>query len=383
MKERVYFPGLDGLRFFAAMAVAVSHVELLKQYNGLPNVYETPAVYELGRLSVTLFFVLSGYLITYLLLAERKASGTIAVRNFYIRRVLRIWPLYYLIVLLAFFVLPRIGIMHVPTYSDEMAATFGRTFPLFLFFLPQVALSIYDPVPFAEPLWSIGVEEQFYLVWPLLLRRFRNFVAVAVVIIVVMLALRHGAMAMGRASAADPEKLRVWNGIINYFYFTRIECMAIGGLFAWIVFARRRRLLAFFHHPAVQIAVYALTIWKTFRPPSPIFDYGLYAVAFAVLILNVSTNERSLIRMRGRPFAFLGNISYSIYMFHEIAIQLTIAGLAAATDTALAGTGPNVALYAISLALTILIASASYLWFERWFLRRKSAYAIVPSGQEG
>src|SRR5215212_2881474 len=140
----VHFPGLNGLRFFAAMAVAVSHVELMKQYHDLPNAYDHPAVYELGRLSVTLFFVLSGYLITYLLLAERKATNTIAVRNFYIRRILRIWPLYYLIVLLAFFLFPRLGFMRVPTFTEGMASTFSRTLPLFVFFLPQVALSIYD-----------------------------------------------------------------------------------------------------------------------------------------------------------------------------------------------------------------------------------------------
>jgi peptidoglycan/LPS O-acetylase OafA/YrhL len=379
VKDRVHFPGLDGLRFFAAMAVAVSHVELLKQYHGFPNHYDHPAVYELGRLSVTLFFVLSGYLITYLLLAERKVSGNISVGKFYIRRVLRIWPLYYLVVLLAFFLFPHLGVMHVPAYTDALAGTFSRTFPLFLFFLPQVALSIYDPVPFAEPLWSIGVEEQFYLLWPLLIRRFRGFVTVAVVVIVAMLAFRHGAIAMAKANAADPERLRTWNGVINYFYFTRMECMAIGGLFGWLVFARKKGILSFFYNRAVQLAVYALTLWMIVKPASPVFDYGVYAALFGILILNVSTNDRSLIRLGARPFRFLGNISFSIYMFHEVAIQLTMAGLRSATGTTFEGLGPNVALYAISLALTVLIASASYLGFERWFLRKKTKFAVIET----
>jgi len=379
VKDRVHFPGLDGLRFFAAMAVAVSHVELLKQYHGFPNHYDRPAVYELGRLSVTLFFVLSGYLITYLLLAERKVSGEVSVRKFYIRRMLRIWPLYYLVVLLAFFLFPHIGVMHVPTYTDALAATFSRTFSLFLFFLPQVALSIYEPVPFAEPLWSIGVEEQFYLLWPLLIRRFRGFVAVAVAVIVLILALRHGAIAVAKANAADPERLRIWNWVINYFYFTRMECMAIGGLFAWLVFARKKGILSFFYNRAVQLAAYALALWMIVKPASPVFDYGVYAALFGILILNVSTNDRSLIRLGGRPFHFLGNISFSIYMFHEVAIQLTMAALTAATGTTFTGLGPNAALYAISLALTVLIASASYLGFERWFLRKKTKFAVIET----
>lgn len=161
--NRVHFPGLNGLRFFAAMIVAVSHVELLKQYHGLPNAYDSPAVYELGRLAVTLFFVLSGYLITFLLLKEKELTGTITIGAFYMRRVLRIWPLYFLLVALAFFVFPRIGAMQVPPLTGQLADNLRFTLPLFTLFLPQLALSMFAPVPFAEPAWSIGVEEQFYM----------------------------------------------------------------------------------------------------------------------------------------------------------------------------------------------------------------------------
>ena len=90
----------------------------MKQYRGLPNVYDKPAVYELGRLSVTLFFVLSGFLITYLLLVEKQRSGQIAVRRFYLRRILRIWPLYFLVVLASFLLLPHLDAFQVPRYTD-------------------------------------------------------------------------------------------------------------------------------------------------------------------------------------------------------------------------------------------------------------------------
>src|SRR6267378_8187081 len=95
-KASVYFPGLHGLRFFAAMMVVFSHIELMKDYHGYPNLYASNlAVYESGRLGVTLFFVLSGFLISYLLLKEKEVSGSIAIRKFYGRRILRIWPLYF------------------------------------------------------------------------------------------------------------------------------------------------------------------------------------------------------------------------------------------------------------------------------------------------
>ncbi len=371
MKSGVYFPGLNGLRFFAAMAVAVSHVELMKQYHGLPNAYDKPAVYELGRLSVTLFFVLSGFLITYLLLVEKERTGGIAVKRFYLRRVLRIWPLYFLVVLLSFLVLPRLEVFQLPRYTAALPEHFAATFPLFLLFLPQLALSIYEPVPFAEPAWSIGVEEQFYLLWPALLRKSRYFVALAVVVIVTTVGARYFALAMAKPNRADADALRIWNWVINYFYFTRMECMAIGGLFAWLVFAKRKTVLSFFYNRFVQVVTYTVTAYLLVTDSfKPIFNYGWYSVCFGVLILNIATNPRSLIRLGGRAFEFLGNISFSIYMLHEMAIQLTIA----------AGLQSNAMLYAVSMSLTIAAPSASYLWFERPFLRLKSRYAVVPSG---
>lgn len=364
-----WFPGLNGLRFFAAMAVAFSHVELLKQYHGLPNAYDQPAVYELGRLSVTLFFVLSGYLITWLLLVEKQKTGGIDVRRFYARRMLRIWPLYFLVVLAAFFVLPRFGAFRVPGLTDAMGAHFGATLALFVFFLPQLALSLYDPIPFAEPAWSIGVEEQFYLVWPLLLLRTKRFPRLAVAIIVAAIGARTAALWIAQANRADEAALRFWNAAISYLYFTRIECMAIGGLFAWLVFAKKRAMLQFLYSGFVQLAVYALTAWLVVTDAfKPVFHYGVYSVCFGVLILNVSTNPRSLIRLSGRGFEFLGNISFSIYMLHELAIQLVLK----------LGWTSNALLYGASMTLTIAAATVCHLVVERPFLRLKTRFAALP-----
>jgi peptidoglycan/LPS O-acetylase OafA/YrhL len=367
-KIGAWFPGLNGLRFFAAMAVAFSHVELMKQYHGLPSAYDKPAVYELGRLSVTLFFVLSGFLITWLLLVEKQRTGHIEVRRFYVRRILRIWPLYFLFVLASFLVLPHLDAFHVPRFTDAVGAHFGVVFTLFVLFLPQLALSLYDPVPFAEPAWSIGVEEQFYLLWPLLLKRTKNFVMLAAIVIVTAIGTRYAALWIAQANRADEAALRFWNPVISYLYFTRIECMAIGGLFAWLVFAKKRAMLHFLYGRLVQFTVYALTAWLLFTDSfKPIFNYGWYSVCFGVLILNVSTNPRSLIRLPGRAFEFLGDISFSIYMLHELAIQLVIS----------LGWTSNAVLYGASMTLTVAAASACYLFFERPFLRLKARFAVM------
>lgn len=378
----VYFPGLNGLRFFAAMLVVFGHVELLKEYHGYSNIQSNLAVYELGRMGVTFFFVLSGFLISYLLFAEKKTAGTISVRKFYIRRVLRIWPLYFLLVLLAFFVLPRIAFFNIPGLSADLPVYFRYTFPLFVLFLPQLALSLYPPVPYAEPLWSIGVEEQFYLLWPVLVKHTRRFLALAVAIVIAGFLIKQLAYTFATQSR-DAEAVKLWNYFINYFYFTRIECMAIGAIGAWLVFKKQRSILNFLYHPAMQIAVYLLTICALVTEAfKPVFNYTIYSVLFCVIIINIATNPRSLIKVESRAFIFLGNISYSIYMLHEIAIKISMGALNRLYGTTFNDAVSNIALYAASIIITLALASICYLFYERKFLRLKSDFAIIVSGND-
>jgi peptidoglycan/LPS O-acetylase OafA/YrhL len=366
-KAKVYFPGLHGLRFFAAMLVVFSHIELMKDYHGYPSLYASHlAVYESGRMGVTLFFVLSGFLISYLLLTERKVSGSISVRKFYGRRVLRIWPLYYLLVFLTFIVLPRIGFFAVPKYSEALPIYFRYSFPLYLVLLPQLALSIFEPVPFAEPLWSIGVEEQFYLLWPLLMKYVRKFLV----------------FLLAEANRASPN-LKYWNYLINYLYFTRIECMAVGGLGAWLVFAQLKRVLNIIFHPMFQLLLYALTIYLLVTESyKPVYNYLLYAICFCLIIVNVAANPRSLIRIENRLFIFLGNISFSIYMFHEIVIKTIMQSLVRVGKVSFNEAASNLALYALSIAGTMGVSAIAYYGFEKRFLRLKSSFAVVESGQD-
>jgi peptidoglycan/LPS O-acetylase OafA/YrhL len=361
--------------------VVFSHVELMKSYHGLANVYDSSqAVYESGRLGVTLFFVLSGFLISYLLLTEKKISGTISVTKFYSRRILRIWPLYFLLTLITFLLVPRVLFFALPKYTELMPQNFRYTFLLYLFLLPQVALSIFPPVPFAEPLWSIGVEEQFYLIWPILMKYVRRFLLLTVLIIVGALILKQVAFLIAETSRASPD-LKYWNYLINYLYFTRIECMAVGGIGAWLVFARRQKILKVIYHPASQLLIYGITayllITETFKP---IYNYLVYAVCFCLIILNVATNRRSLIKIENKAFVFLGNISFSIYMFHELAIKAVMQLLVHLRGTSFNDATSNVLLYALSTGLTLILATIAYYGFEKVFLRLKTRFAVIESG---
>lgn len=376
---KVYFPGLHGLRFFAALVVVIGHVELLKKYNGFPNAAENPAVYELGRIAVTFFFVLSGFLITYLLLREKRDRGRIAIGRFYVRRILRIWPMYYLTVLLAFVVIPRIHALDIPSMSSAVAGDRQAILALFLFFLPQVALSLYAPFPYAEPLWSIGVEEQFYLLWPLLVSRVRNVLWIAVPIVVAGIAVKEGALAYASKLHASAPELRFWNHFIDYFYFDRFECMAIGAIGAWLVFERREAILRALFSVPVQLLVYGLSAYALLTPRGkPLLHYTAHSILFCIVIVNVAANPRSLLKLERKGMVFLGNISYAMYLLHEPAIGVVMRMMGSRFESV----GENVVLYAASIALTIALSALAYRFYELPFLRLKSRYAVVQSGRE-
>ncbi len=137
---KTHFQSLDGLRAIAALLVVFGHIELIKQQFGIPNYFEKgPFIFNLGDLSVTFFFVLSGFLITFLILKEEAINHTISLRNFYLRRILRIWPVYFLILLISLVIIP-IDFSSI-LYSPEDVPNYSMNNFLFtqVFFLPNIS----------------------------------------------------------------------------------------------------------------------------------------------------------------------------------------------------------------------------------------------------
>ena len=176
MNRIKYFPGLDPLRFFAALMVLLGHVDLIKSFFNLQTTTTIPFFIRMdfGGTGVNFFFVLSGFLITYLLLCEKDKHTTISLKKFYMRRILRIWPLYYLILLIGFFILPHIHSITLPYFEKNLEINYTPNLILYLLLLPQVAFAIFPAVPHIGQSWSIGVEEQFYIFLPLLIKYFKN-----------------------------------------------------------------------------------------------------------------------------------------------------------------------------------------------------------------
>lgn len=189
-QKKIYFPHLNGIRFIAALLVIIHHIEQLKGIYGMPTLWGGKSVASslisiIGPQGVVLFFVLSGFLITYLLLAEEEKTKTINIRKFYIRRILRIWPLYLLIVVLSLFVLVHFNIFTWPGFDIEtVQSNIFWKLGLFMLFFSNLVLVYFGIIPYASQTWSIGTEEQFYLVWPIIIKvikKYRLLLMVAIV----------------------------------------------------------------------------------------------------------------------------------------------------------------------------------------------------------
>lgn len=128
--SKMHLRGLDGLRGIAALMVVLGHVELIKKVYNFHNVYDGggPFFLYLGSHAVTFFFVLSGFLITFLLIKEKEKVGTISVKKFYLRRILRIWPVYYLLFILGFIVLPQIDFSTLLISSSIDSEVYTKSF---------------------------------------------------------------------------------------------------------------------------------------------------------------------------------------------------------------------------------------------------------------
>jgi peptidoglycan/LPS O-acetylase OafA/YrhL len=388
-KSRTYFPGLDALRFLAAVAVLVSHIEQFKQVEGLAGFLYISPMLRLGVEGVVFFFVLSGFLITYLLLTEENRTGAIQVRRFYVKRMLRIWPLYYVVVAWSFLVLNHL--VTFADYNDRLFDNFGALAALFVFMLPNIALLQFGPVLGASQAWSIGVEEQFYLIWPLLVRWFKRRLPAVLLLIAVGKPAVMYLIAMQLFSSPTMARLQAagtfdfWVQIYLTAKILSIEAMAWGGLAAWVIVHNEQSILRVLYAPAAQWgALFGLGIWIG----SPVTHDAINVLAiipasilYAILIANVASNPSSVVTLRWRWMNALGRVSYGIYMWHASAIVLILASL---RGTGWAGDGwaYNLIMYPGAIGLTLLASLVSYQFLERPFLRWKEKLDRAAADQE-
>ncbi len=381
LNQSTYFPGLNGLRFIAAMLVIISHVEEMKQYFHYDNIRDHPAIYNMGSTAVTFFFVLSGFLITYLLLVEKQQKGYIALKDFYLKRVVRIWPLYYIVTLLGLFILPHVHSLDIPTELSAQGDNFTLKASLLLFILPNVVFANGISMPYMVQTWSIGVEEQFYIIWPLVIlysRKYVKGILATIFIYIGIVFLIHIGMRF-----TDSSFLQV---LLRFVKLTRIDCMAIGGLGAYVLFEQKQRILRLIYHPVTEAFAWMgslLVFAQLIRFPA--FTQEIYSVLFLLIILNAASNSRTLSvhLLENKVFNYLGKISYGLYMYHFMIIGLSLAILRPLANAGHLGWSGNISLYGLTFLLTIGVSALSFATIEQKVMSlRVRISRMIPSRKQ-
>ena len=388
-KASIYFPGLNALRFFAAFAVLISHVELLKNnlriqgdlwvdtakefstfsfihiLNGERH-FLTPIISEIGSYGVVFFFVLSGFLITYLLLAEKKKTNTVHVGHFYGRRILRIWPLYFLIMILGFFILPNFELFNVGSQSNSLSENFTGNLILYAIILPNLAQAIFPPIPNIGQAWSIGVEEQFYLIWPIIVKKSKNVLKAIITVFVLILVSK---ILIVLLTSRDSYTI-----LKSFLASTKIESMAIGALGAVAVFRNWKKALNLVNNNFIFF-ISILFLPFSFYLIHPLFQdawHIIMSVVFLVILINIAVAKRGLKLLESNALNFLGKISYGIYMFHMMYCSLVINIAKNYFNWNSFSSLQNILVYSSITLLTIFTSWLSYNYFEKIFLKKKS-----------
>ncbi len=366
-KTRFYLPELDGLRFIAFLLVFIHNAHPILKGTFLEKFS------EYSWFGVDLFFCLSGFLITKLLVMEHKQMGKINVRNFYARRILRIWPLYFFYIIVGSIIIAPVEgrNINLPWHILSLS-TFTFNFA-YLALLPS-------PILIFVHLWSISYEEQFYAIIPWYTRKLVN---VPQIIKIYWLAVLFGT---GLGIRAIFICLQIHPAAVYFLPIAHFESM-LGGIALGL--GAFQSILARFKVPALWTIVLAFTLAIFLLPNNDVTEWGsmltyLCVGMSATLILYLLTSSpNSLInKLIGNVlFVSLGKISYGLYIFHFgcFTLAVTILNLLLKIqEPVLPQHTPLILL--IAFALTILFSFVSYTFIEKPALSLKNKFSLVSSG---
>jgi peptidoglycan/LPS O-acetylase OafA/YrhL len=368
--QRIYFGNLDMLRFFAAYLIVLLHCFFgWRAKFGHPAFISSLSPKWLDKLELTvhnfsfgvdIFFLISGFLITYLLLSEKKKNGKVDVVKFYIRRALRIWPLYFFMILLA----PLLSYFYMedsPTYSWQFF--FAGNFDLITNGTKSIA---------TNHLWSICIEEHFYLFCPLLIGFLPLKRLPQSLLLIMFICILFRSFCLGWTTDY---------GMASYVHtLSRIDILALGSLFGYLFFHKK---LKFDHPPLTRLIIYAILLLVFFNisfneSGSFVMDSlkkYMFSLPMAYWMGNFLFNPRPLLPFKKfEIFNLFGKVSYGIYMFNPVIIFLVMNFFQKYAFQ-------NYFMFLVAVHVVLAITTyVSYRFFELPFLSLKEEYAVIKSG---
>lgn len=368
LKEKskvIYLSGLNGLRAIASLAVVVSHITVGIGEFGLNNkifgvdLKGNARGLDLAGYGVTIFFTLSGFLITYLLLKEKEFSN-INIRNFYLRRILRIWPLYYFYFLICLITILLFGI------SFNSISVF-----FYIFLAANIPFILGNSLPFLNHYWSLGVEEQFYLFFPHIARLSNKWlfkISFSLIFFFLFLKLLFWVIDRKFGIHTPYTALSV----------TRFHTMLIGAVGAIYYFQNNSRFISFCTNKIIQIlswTVILLLLINKFHIAS-IIDSEIVSLITVFLIMGQVTKKNCLINLENSMCDLIGKISFGIYVIHPLVIFYYSKLIGHFNTNSFWN---YLVVYLSIIFTTILLAYLSYEFFEKRFLKLKLKYSTVKS----
>lgn len=367
--QKTYRPELDALRWYAAFGVYAYHT--MPREAAYYSAYHIPATISFllasfikaGAWGVDIFFVLSAYLITGLLSHEQSSTGTVHVGKFYMRRILRIWPLYFLVLAIS---------LLVTVFDSQQNLTWQQA-AIFVFFSGNW-IFVFNPdaiYSIANPLWSICVEEQFYLAWPWVVK----LVSIRRAITIMLLVSWSTRLLLVLSGA----RFGVWNNTLAH-----LDPIALGALLSiWLngrlpsLRTPTRVLLIAVGLLAIGAAG-ALPYTEFPASPSVLLLYPLISIG-GCLIVFASLNWGTW-ALNNKAVVYLGGISYGIYVFHRPCLWFLKHVYFGAHKTSLV----NFLLYwSCGLAMTLCVAALSKRFFESPFINMKKHFTLAESPLHG
>lgn len=357
-KTTIHLPGLNGLRALAAISVLWGHI-FHSTFGQWGNLHW--GGFSLILDGVTLFFVISGFLITYLLMNEIDRTDTVSIPKFYMRRILRIWPIYYGYIVVAIIVSFIVG---------RQAEIINQRLWYYVFFAANIPFMTSTGIWVIVHFWSIGVEEQFYLFWPWLVKFGKKHVLkIAVIICVFWLICKYGTYFIYGKCVA-----------YRFFSVTRFDCMMIGAIGAILYHKKNRVFCNLFFNKYVSLIAWLLLLTSEFYGgfiPAPI-RIQYIAILSLFVIMSQLAEKPFLVNLENRFFDFVGKISYGIYVIHPLLIFVF-----SRWYSQLSVTWPEltqrIVIYVFVTLITIVLAYISYRFYELPFLNLKRKYTIVQS----
>lgn len=343
-------PNLYALRFILALLVILQHIPDTSNNVGLPFFDNSP-IFHKGGQAVLYFFTLSGFLIIRIIFLEINSKNTFNFKNFYLRRVQRLYPVYYLVLFSGFlfynFFLPSFGIDYNIEYPIH------EFFLGYILLIPNVITHYYKVGGILNVLWSIGVEEQFYLFAPLLIYIGRkNILFTLIILLLILLGI-------------SLFYFDFYSYKNYYFYFV------CGGLFA--VFFEKFEF-HFFKRPIIHVIAYIIFI-LSFITNYFTFDYGIFYHYFnmllGALVISLITYYPKF-EIKIKSINYFGKISYGIYMYHMFSVVMVLFFVKRfGLFNVLSNSILIILINILCIFFSILLAHISYQYFEKIFYKSK------------